>query len=255
MNTPNPLIPQGSRLEQQSNPRARVKLAVFFVLTIHVVGVLALLLQGCKRETPPEPNSYNQPDTAPVVPPFEPAVTQPADSNVGALTPDGGMQPTPPPFESYTAVAPPIQEPVATPPPTAIPEPPPSTGQTYKIKTGDTFYGLAGEFGVTMQAIVAANPNVDPNRLQIGQTINIPPRSTTASSVPSPASPSGETIYVVRSGDTLTKIADRFGTSVKAIRTANNLQTTVIRVGQKLTIPTAQAAPASAPGTPPPGGY
>jgi LysM repeat protein len=193
---------------------------------------------------------------APVVPDFEPGVTQPGSTNVATGTPDTGAQPIAPAFESYTAVAPPPEQPVVTPQPTYAPETvTPSAGQTYKIKSGDTFYGLAREFGVTMQAIVAANPSVDPNRLQIGQTITIPPATATAPSAPSTVAPSGETIYVVRSGDTLTKIADRFGTSVKAIRTANNLQTTVIRVGQKLTIPTTQPAPLTNPGTQAPGTY
>jgi LysM repeat protein len=248
-------------LEQRSNPRSRVKLAVFFVLTIHVVGVLALLLQGCKREAVPDNQTMTQPD-APVVPPFEPTAAPPAGGAVTGAAPDAYAQPTPPAFESYTAVAPTTPQPGATPQPTMDPmTAAPSAGQTYKIKSGDTFYGLAKQFGVTMQAIAAANPNVDPGKLQIGQTINIPAPAPAQPAGATSTLPSGETIYVVRSGDTLTKIADRFGTTVKAIRSANNLQSTMIRVGDKLTIPTTQSAapvppaPAPAPGTPPAGTY
>ena len=46
----------------------------------------------------------------------------------------------------------------------------------------------------------------------------------------------GET-YIVKSGDTLTKIAKQYGTTVKAIEAENNLTTTRIKVGQKLKIP------------------
>ncbi|PID34461.1 MAG: N-acetylmuramoyl-L-alanine amidase [Thiotrichales bacterium] len=44
--------------------------------------------------------------------------------------------------------------------------------------------------------------------------------------------------YVVRSGDSLSKIADRHGVSVSAIKSANRLYSSKIRVGQKLKIPT-----------------
>src|SRR5438309_906410 len=49
MNNQSPLIPQGSNLEQKIKGRARVKIAVFVVLAIHGVGLLALLMQGCRK--------------------------------------------------------------------------------------------------------------------------------------------------------------------------------------------------------------
>jgi peptidoglycan endopeptidase LytE len=58
---------------------------------------------------------------------------------------------------------------------------------------------------------------------------------------------SGEQVYTVKSGDTLTKIASQFGTTIKALRSANNLETDKIKVGQKLRIP----SPGSSPATPP----
>lgn len=45
---------------------------------------------------------------------------------------------------------------------------------TYTIKAGDTFARLSGRFGVSVQDIEQANPGVDPRRLRIGQSINIP---------------------------------------------------------------------------------
>src|SRR5438034_4783579 len=50
MNIQSPLVPQGSLLEQKNKGRARVKIAVFFVLAIHGIGLLALLMQGCRRD-------------------------------------------------------------------------------------------------------------------------------------------------------------------------------------------------------------
>src|SRR5881296_3269664 len=50
MNNQSPLIPQGSLVEQKNKGRARFKIAVFFVLAVHGIGLLALLMQGCRRE-------------------------------------------------------------------------------------------------------------------------------------------------------------------------------------------------------------
>ena len=72
-----------------------------------------------------------------------------------------------------------------------------------------------------------------------------------------PALASGEPVYSVKSGDTLTIIAKTKGTTVKSLRAANNLKSDSIRVGQKLKIPgrslpnTTTTAEAAAGATPP----
>ena len=59
--------------------------------------------------------------------------------------------------------------------PVTVPGPPPCPGGIlYVIAPGDTLFLLASRFGTTVQAILAANPGIDPNRLQVGQTICIP---------------------------------------------------------------------------------
>ena len=50
----------------------------------------------------------------------------------------------------------------------------------------------------------------------------------------------------MKGGDSLTKIAKKFGTSVKAVRAANGLKGNYIKVGQKLKVPAKAAAPAAA---------
>jgi N-acetylmuramoyl-L-alanine amidase len=61
------------------------------------------------------------------------------------------------------------------------------------------------------------------------------------------ASAGGDQIYTVKSGDNLTKISAQFGTTIKALRTANDLKTDSIKVGQKLKIPAKASAPVTAP--------
>lgn len=92
---------------------------------------------------------------------------------------------------------------------------PPCPGDTYTIRPGDTFFSIARRFGTTVDALIAANPGVDPDRLQVGQVICLPPGFT--GPIPCP----GGFIYRVRPGDTLFSISRRFGVSVQALITAN----------------------------------
>jgi len=208
--------------------RARVKIAVFSVLAVHVAGLVALLLtQGCRRETPPDAN-VPSPD-APIV------------TNMPPVT-DPGMDPTmtnlPPYGEVMTNTPGPIVEPL-----------PVATATTYKIKKGDSFYTIAREFHVTQKAIEAANPGVDPRKLQINQEITIP-APTAPALTPMVTDGGGPTTYKVVSGDTLSGIAKKFSTTVKAIQQLNGLTTTSIKAGQTLKVPV-KPAPAPAPEPPP----
>src|SRR5881296_1937968 len=49
MNTPNPLIPQGTFLQNRS--RSQIRIAVFTILAVHMVLLSALLMAGCKKTT------------------------------------------------------------------------------------------------------------------------------------------------------------------------------------------------------------
>lgn len=236
MNNPSPLVPQGSLLEQKNQSRARVKIAVFLVLTIHGVGLLALLMQGCKKEDglSGAPEATNNPAMTFA----EPSNAPPVVTNEPALA-------------NNTTSAPPMLD---TNPPPSIP---PASGLTeYTIASGDNFSSLSKKFHVTLKALMDANPGLEPTKLKIGQKINIPPPTTTTTQTPAPtgggaaASAGGEQVYSVKSGDSLTKIATQFGTTVKAIRSLNALKTDKIVVGQKLKIPakgSAAVEPAPAP--------
>ncbi|MGI6112923.1 MAG: LysM peptidoglycan-binding domain-containing protein [Mahellales bacterium] len=104
----------------------------------------------------------------------------------------------------------------------------------YIIQAGDTFFSLAQRFGTTVDAIIRANPGVDPNRLMIGQRICIP-------GVPPPgACPPGTFPYIIRAGDTFFSLAQRFGTTVDAIIRANpGVDPNRLMIGQRICIPTA----------------
>jgi N-acetylmuramoyl-L-alanine amidase len=124
------------------------------------------------------------------------------------------------------------------------------------------FSDLAKKYGVSVNAIKSANPNLNPNRLKIGDKVIIPPATVRPDSTAAGSRNGGAgegTVYRVKSGDTLTKIGREYGVSVKELRSANNLKTDQIKVGQRLKIPVKSApsepapVPAAVPFTPPSG--
>lgn len=198
-----------------------MKISVFIVLAVGVSGLTAMLIQGCKRETadnttPPDTNIVSNTETNP----------SPTDtSNTAFIVPPVPTNPAP-------VVVPPVVEP---------------TSSEYTVVAGDTLGKIAKAHGVTLKALEAANPGVVPKKLKAGQKIQIPAATsgTSATVTPDATAPtaSGEEIYKVKSGDTLTKIAKQYGLSVKAIESENSLSTTKIKVGQKLKIPAKAEAP------------
>lgn len=238
MNKPSPFTSQSSTPEPKNSNRTRVRIAVFCILSVHVIGLVALLMNaGCRRQ---ETENIPAPDTNNV---SVDATNLDAPTNVVDTT----LPTNPPPTMEPTN--PVVQQP--TPPP---PQPvPPAAGQEYTIVKGDTFATIAKKFpGVSAKHIQEANPTVQPTKLKIGQKIQIPAGSAsapvnTATSAPDNNSVAGgDNSYTVKSGDTLTTIAKSHGTSVKAIRSANSLTTDKIRVGQKLKLPARSSAPAPA---------
>lgn len=65
--------------------------------------------------------------------------------------------------------APPVDTPVLQTTPTVQ-----SLGRTYTVEPGDSMASIAARFGYTVERLMEANPGVDPNNLQPGQTIILP---------------------------------------------------------------------------------
>ncbi|MCL4264645.1 MAG: LysM peptidoglycan-binding domain-containing protein [Anaerolineae bacterium] len=153
-----------------------------------------------------------------------------------------------------------------------------TSAYNYTVQSGDTLFSIARRYNTTVSDLVASNQIANPNLILVGQLLNIPGAETSAASVtaapaaeaamavtttspasvPAAAAPaitqpvagSGVT-YVVRPGDTVYRIATRFGTTVTAVAQANNLaNANTIYVGQVLTIPSSTGGSYTAPSSP-----
>ena len=84
----------------------------------------------------------------------------------------------------------------------------------YIVKKGDTLYGIANKYGISVDELKAIN-NLTSNNLSVGQVLQIP--EIIEEDVPN------ENIYIVKSGDTLYSIANKYGMSVQELKDLNKL--------------------------------
>ncbi len=121
----------------------------------------------------------------------------------------------------------------------------PAEDQTvYVVRAGDTLGRIAARYGVSVASLANANGIANPNRIYVGQRLVIPGGSGSPSApAPSPAPATGG-IYIVQPGDTLSRIAARYRTTVAALMAANGIANPDrIWVGQRLRIGGSGAAP------------
>jgi LysM repeat protein len=285
MSTPSPL-PSPGTLEGAASPKSRVRITVLTILALHVVVIGGLLLQGCDKGG--KTASGGASNTVSALPPLVPdtnyfsnfpgdtgaaAAGQPSAAAAAQPAPGPGIAPPPTYPDAGAAGAaaaagspgaagagvgglPPVASTYVPP----VPSAPMGQGTEHVIKKGDTIGALAKKYGVTEQAIIDANPQAKPRSLKIDEKLTIPPPTPAApgavASAGSAAAPgaSGATgeVYVVKPGDTLGKVAKKFGVTVKQLRAANNIKGDRILPKQRLNIPAKPAASAAGTGTPAP---
>ena len=110
---------------------------------------------------------------------------------------------------------------------------PDQTPQTHTVAAGDSFESIANKYGVTVRELVGANPQL----LKIGDKLTVPVPVAIPQEGDPGSSPAQKRTYTVQRGDTLYSIAIKFGTTVPALVTANNLANpNLIQIGQVLII-------------------
>jgi len=228
MNNPNPLIPQGSLLEQKARSRPHLRIAIAIV-AVHLVFLGGLLIQGCGKDDTVAKTSQSTNES-----PFPPLIDSNLYSTSLVAQPAHELSHTSAPVVTSLPALPSAQMP-------AVDQALPGTAREYVVIRGDNFTTIGKKFGVSAAAITKANPGVDSTRLQVGQKLVIPPAPSAATATVGSGS---ENSYLVKSGDTLLKIATANGTTVKEIKALNGLTTDRIKVGDKLKLP-ARSAPST----------
>jgi murein DD-endopeptidase MepM/ murein hydrolase activator NlpD len=103
------------------------------------------------------------------------------------------------------------------------------------VAPGETLSGIAGRYGTTSRALAQANGIGNPNLVRIGTRLTVPAGSGSGGGGGGGGS---STTHTVASGETLGRLASRYGTSIGAIVSANSLSNSnLIRIGQQLVIP------------------
>jgi len=231
MNKRSPLLPpQPLPPPHRWDRQAKVKVPLLAVFAVHVVVLSVLLIQGCRRSD----RSSSEPEVAP--------------------TNETGLAPTnlPSDIQLVATNAPPPAPPVAlastNAPELAVPPVPaqPVTTKDWRVAKGDSLARIAKRSGVPLSELVAANPGLDPRRLQVGQALRVPDKTgeLSASTFPPVAPHAGEQIYRVKNGDMLTSIARANRTTVGAIRRLNHLTGDRLGIGQELKLPMPTSGPA-----------
>ncbi len=229
-----------------------------------IVGTAPTVPTATATATTQPPSATNT--TAPtIVPPIATATATTSGPAPGIATPT----PEVPPSTSTPIPVPPTSTPL---PPTPTPPTPISDEFPYtvvhRVRRGDTVSALAARYGSTVQAIAAANGLTNNYLILVGQELIIPVR-TPPESMPTPTAPvvfvtatppapvpplGTDNVYIVKPGDTLTRIARLFNTTVPTLAQLNGIvNVNRIQVGQRLIVPTGTVPPQEpAPPPPPP---
>lgn len=101
----------------------------------------------------------------------------------------------------------------------------PSEYEVYTVKSGDSLWSIATNYGVSVDDIINLN-NLGTTILQIGQQILIPKQVE-----------SEKNVYIVKAGDNLYSIANKYNITVNELKKANNLENNNLSIGQELIIP------------------
>jgi LysM repeat protein len=106
-----------------------------------------------------------------------------------------------------------------------------TTQTTHVVKSGETLGKIAAKYKCTVTDLKKWN-NLTSNTIKVGQKLKVyPPESQSNTSS---QKTSGDTVYTVKSGDNLSKIAKKYNVTVDYIKKKNNLKSNDLKVGQKL---------------------
>ena len=219
---------------QIARRRSKLRAVLLYVLVFHVLLLGGWLIQGCKRRHAEiEKSELAQVNSARTT--GTNAAVQPARLETNWSIP----------FQSMS-----VQTAPASGVPKAFAQQPTPTTKAYRIERGDTLARIAQRNGVSQKALTQANPGVQSAKLRVGQSLRIPDGSQVAVAVKLTTNaargngqpPVGDSLYTIKSGDTLSKVAQTHGTTMSALRGLNQLNSDQLLVGKTLKLPAPAAS-------------
>jgi len=123
---------------------------------------------------------------------------------------------------------------------------------TYTVKAGDTISGIASRYGLSTASVLTLNGLSWKSLIFPGQVLKLKKPTSTKTTPAAPSSPattsSSSTTYTVKSGDTISAIARKFGLAVQKVLDANALTwSSIVYPGQRITIPGTRSTSAAPP--------
>lgn len=192
--------------------------------TVIITGLallVALITGGCTLTgATPAPLTLVIPTPSGELPGVEtPVIPTPTElAPIDVFGTQTALAPTATPTEAFTPT------PTVTPTPTCTP--------THTVQAGENLYRIALRYGLTYQELAAANGIANPNAIQAGMVLTIPGCGE------APTEEGGEVLYTVQAGDTLFRIALRYGLTVEELAAYNGITNPdTIAVGQVIRIP------------------
>lgn len=226
---------------------------IIALLLLHLIIIGGIILHGKVEETRPTATAtlVAPPAVAEVVQPTTPEpVPGPTANPVTHITQTPSTAVAVVPNEAEV-VALPTEDPLpAEVEPTTVTTPAEVAHKTVQITSGDNLRRIAERNATTVDAILAINPEIkNPNMLVAGHKIRIPLPADSQEAKALAATREAERVekegldYTIKSGDTLSKLQRKFGTTVAAIQKLNQMgNSTNLRVGQKIKIPATEKA-------------
>lgn len=241
----------------------KVSKVVLIVVALHVLVIGGIVVfEGCSRVKSGTPDMAANES----LPGQQPDSMTPGNSNLVTSLPNpqgpGAANSMVPPTSMAGNEAPaPAPAPVAATAPASVS----ASASVYIVKKGDSLWKIAKAENVTVGELSRANNMSKASVLKVGQKLTVPaakadktsvatasviptstdangaPSTATASATPSTGTVDSGNLYIVKSGDSLWKIARHQNVTVAALKQANNLNGDSLKVGQKLHIPMATA--------------
>ena len=107
----------------------------------------------------------------------------------------------------------------------------PAGSQSYRVQRGDSFYLIARKFGVSVRALMNANPTIAAGRLLVGEILCVPVGEGRSC-------PIGSTAYTVQPGQSVVDVMLASNISLRALREYNeDIRLTALRPGDVLCVP------------------